>query len=245
MLLRALVPNGVVNWYRRRAIGRRRAINSGRSRQDIFESVYAGNQWGGAPGEFCSGSGSSEEQALAYVRFVRTFVEQQGITSVVDLGCGDFRVGRQLIMPGVQYTGIDIVRGLIEANQRAYGDEQVQFLCRDICAEEVPEAELLLVRQVFQHLSNDEILAALGRMPSFRFALVTEHHPAPDRLRVHNSDKPHGPDTRVVDGSGVFLDHPPFSLQTRVVMRVPVQQPLVGPGEVLATCLVTPVGRGP
>ena len=50
----------------------------------------------------------------------------------VDLGCGDFRVGRQLLPLCSGYIGVDIVKPLICRNQEKYGNATTRFMHLDI-----------------------------------------------------------------------------------------------------------------
>ena len=59
---------------------------------------------------------------MSYADVIRAFIRDKGITSVVDLGCGDFRVGSMLQIQGVKYIGVDIVSDLIDSNQDKYGN---------------------------------------------------------------------------------------------------------------------------
>jgi SAM-dependent methyltransferase len=210
---------------------RRRAFRALDTRE-TFERIYAENLWGGDAGEFSSGSGSSDPVTGPYVACVRRFIEEHAIRDVADLGCGDFQVGRRLLAPGLRYVGVDVVRPLIERNQARYAGEGVRFEARDLVRDALPAGELALIRQVLQHLSNDEIARILENTKPYRYLLVTEHVPLGDDVRP-NLDKPHGPDTRLYDRSGVFLDLPPFSLRTRVLLETEL-----APGEVLRTVLV-------
>jgi hypothetical protein len=54
----------------------------------------------------------------------------------------------------------------------------------------------------------------------YPYVLITEHLYVGKDSRP-NLDKPHGPDTRVYDRSGVFLDRPPFKLSARTVLELP------------------------
>jgi hypothetical protein len=138
---------------------------------------------------------------------------------MVDLGCGDFRVGSWLQGDGVSYLGIDVVPALIASNQAQYASHDVAFACFDIIANDLPKADLCLIRQVFQHLSNGQIHAVLRKLHQYRFVLVTEHYPAPDMNDiVPNKDKAAGPDTRILDRSGVFLDRAPFGLAPKFLL---------------------------
>src|SRR4051794_5630444 len=80
-----------------------------RSPTEIFSEIYLKNWWGGQPGELYSGDGSGVEVSASFVHTVREYIETHAIRSVIDLGCGDFRVGAQLLRPGLSYTGIDVV----------------------------------------------------------------------------------------------------------------------------------------
>jgi hypothetical protein len=63
------------------------------------------------------------------------------------------------------------------------------------------------------------VLLKLRRYPRI---LVTEHYFTDDSRIVANLDKPHGPDTRLDQGSGVYLDRPPFSMPgVEPVLTVP------------------------
>src|SRR5262249_41309949 len=100
-------------------------------------------------------------------------------------------------------------------------------------------ADLCLVRQVLQHLSNHQIGAVLRKLQQYPLVMITEHYPAPDAAAiVPNKDKAAGADTRITDGSAVFLDRPPFNLAI-VQLLVDVETPhwLASPGERLKTFL--------
>jgi hypothetical protein len=91
---------------------------------------------------------------------------------------------------------------------------------------------------VFQHLSNAEINRALEKIEKYRFALVTEHQPAPTHLVRPNIDKPHGGDTRVHEGSGVYLDQPPFSRDVAKLLESRAESPLIADGETITTVML-------
>jgi len=217
-LLRRLVPGRFWAWREQRLVARIRARNRGRSTREIFSEIYATAQWGGKRGEFNSGRGSQASVTGAYCAMIREFIEAHQISSVVDLGCGDFEVGKRIQCPGVSYVGVDVVPALIEHNRRLFGSATVQFECLDIVDDALPRAELCLVRQVFQHLSNQQIAAVLVKLDQFTHVIVTEHYPANPEACVPNLDKPAGADTRLYDGSGVFLNQPPFDREVRLLL---------------------------
>jgi hypothetical protein len=108
-------------------------------------------------------------------------------------------------------------------------------------AVELPDADVCLIRQVFQHLSNDQIGAILRRCRKYSAVVVTEHWPAPAVATRPNVDKPHGPDTRLDSGSWVDLGAPPFGCGNLTeILRVEVDRPLYADGETLRTFLWRP-----
>jgi SAM-dependent methyltransferase len=206
---------------------------------EVFRRVYDENSWGGRKGEFCSGSGSVESVAAAYGHAVRAFIREHGIRTVVDVGCGDFVVGRQLQVDGVRYVGVDVVPGLIRHNQDRFGSETIAFQCLDAVLQDPPQGDLCLVRQVLQHLSNDEIGSILRRLTRYPYVMITEHYPPPEIEVVPNLDKPHGGDTRIYDDSAVYLDRAPFSAgQLELFLDLEAPVPLVRPGERFRTFLI-------
>lgn len=245
-LVRSLVPSPVLAAWRARARAREHARNRGLGTEQVFTEIYARNGWGGAPGTYNSGTGSSDEAIVAaYVECVGRELERIDRRDLVgvDLGCGDYAVGRRLAPHFARYIGVDIVRGLVEHNRAAYGSERVAFEHRDLVADPLPAGDVCFVRQVFQHLSNAQIAAILPKLRQYRWCFVTEHQPSPGRLRHANVDKPHGGDIRVFQGSGVYLEHPPFALPPaalRTVLEVPGHafSPGIDPG-VIRTYLIT------
>lgn len=82
-------------------------------------------------------------------------------------------------------------------------DPRASFKCADITKDPLPAADLCLVRQVLQHLSNGEIINVLANLRNFSQILISEDVPV--QPKSFNRDKPHGPDVRTYYGSGVYL----------------------------------------
>jgi len=240
-LAKRLAPDALVDWLRRRRLERLRRENESKSAAEVFGAVYAKNLWGGAPGEYNSGRGSDPDLVGPYCALVRRFVAERGVRSVLDVGCGDFRVGRQLLEPGVRYLGVDVVPDLIARNAHEFGTDLIEFRTLNVVEDALPGADLVLVRQVLQHLSNAEIARVLDKLRRFPRVLITEHYPAPGARRAPNLDKPHGGDTRIPDGSAVYLDEPPFLLRDlRLVLETPLPRGVGAEGETLRTFLLEP-----
>ena len=103
----------------------------------------------------------------------RRFCDSIAIQSVVDLGCGDWNFSRLIDWSAIRYTGIDTVPEVIEADRKAFVDRG-RFLCLDFIREELPEADLALVKDVLQHWPNDVIRSMMGRLRAqYRYVLIT------------------------------------------------------------------------
>lgn len=187
--------------------------------KEAFTMIYTDALWGrsAARSDFCSGSGSHQPHVVAtYVGAVETFLKSlDHRPTVVDLGCGDFSVGSQLRSLCGRYIACDVVDPLIERNRIKYSGLEVEFRVADITVDELPESEVVFIRQVLQHLSNELILQVLTRMSTkYRYLVLTEHIPSSPAF-IPNLDKPTGPDTRLNDASGVVLTSPPFNLKVK------------------------------
>ncbi len=237
--LTQLVPGWARYRYRRLRRFAEHAANRQRSPEQVFSRIYEDGLWGRGDGGFHSGSGSIDAYAVAYVQTLQRYIAEHAIRSVVDLGCGDFNVGKRIAELGIDYTGADVVPALIRHHSALYGSERVRFVQLDIVNDALPDGDLCLIRQVLQHLSNEQIARILPRLARYPHVLVTEHYPAPGAHVRPNLDKTHGHDTRIEDDSAVFLDKPPFGARVNGVLLEHETQALKRPGEVLRTFRIT------
>jgi hypothetical protein len=184
---------------------------------NVFTAVYREAKWGSAPdGDFYSGSGSHDPTVvLPYVDVVKAFLQSlPRPPSLVDLGCGDFNVGRQLRPYCGKYIGCDVVPDLIARNRTKFSELDVDFRCLDITDNDFPGGEVVLLRQVLQHLNNPQILTVLPKLARYRFLLLTEHLPAEPDFQP-NLEKPAGATVRLSRRSGVVVTKAPFNLRVK------------------------------
>jgi hypothetical protein len=214
------IPDVLLNARRDYLLLRLRRTFRALTVKEAFTMIYSDALWGRSPtarGDFCSGSGSHQPHVVAtYVKAVGAFLRSLDTKPrAVDLGCGDFSVGSQIRSLCGPYVACDVVEPLIERNKDKYRGLEVDFRLIDITTEELPDGDVAFVRQVFQHLSNELILAALPAISAkFKYLLLTEHIPALPGF-IPNIDKPTGPDTRLHSGSGVVLTSAPFNLRVK------------------------------
>ncbi len=186
------------------------------STQQIFSKIYDEDIWGkDDENKFCSGPGSTTPNAKKYIDFLEGFILEKKVNCLIDLGCGDYRIMKQVIdkNPDIHFIGIDIVPQLISHNQDMFGSKRVEFVCLDAITDELPKGDLIIVRQVLQHLSNNQVKLILKKLGNYKYALISEHLPV-DNI-IPNIDKRAGSKNRLFFNSGVFLDKPPFSVNAR------------------------------
>lgn len=178
--------------------------------EEAFSRIYKKQMWGSGVDGFSSGDGSYNPSVVdAYLQALSEFLSSENNCVVVDLGCGDFNIGRRMHTLCKHYVACDIVSELIERNRQLFPG--VDFRKINIIEDDLPLGDVALIRQVFQHLSNAEIAKVLPKLSRYGKVVVTEHLPiAPF---TPNLDKPHGPTIRDRVDSGIVLTAPPFSFR--------------------------------
>jgi len=120
---------------------------------DIFNTIYKYNLW--IKG---SGTGSIIINNKPYIHFLNKFLKDNDIKSVIDIGCGDWQISKNIDWNNIKYLGIDIVKNVIDYNVNEYSKSNIKFLCKDITEYiNIPNADLYIIKDVLQHLSNDKI----------------------------------------------------------------------------------------
>lgn len=177
--------------------------------------IYEQHLWGGTSFDFYSGSGSHEpEITTPYLRCLIQFLESHKSDLIVcDLGCGDFNIGKHLTQYTKKYIAIDIVEPLIKRNKQLYQEDQLEFICLDIAKDKLPAGDCVILRQVLQHISNNEIQNVLKKIAAYKYVILTEHLPLGDF--IPNKDIISGQGIRLKQNSGVNLLKPPFNIKIK------------------------------
>ncbi len=217
-------------------------------RRRTFQQIYNRSVWGknGAMPYFSSVGWNADVDELYIDRMVDMLlhhsVELGRPLTLVDVGCGDFRIGRELLLrlPDLTYIGCDIVPELVARHTANYGTDRVSFKTLDVVCNLLPEGDVCLVRQLFQHLSNADISEAVKHL-NCPIVYVTEWHPAHKRGAA-NPDKVLGSGLRfdwpTGQGRGVELSQAPFHLPAQESFHIAVP-----PNHVLVTDRL-PLARG-
>jgi SAM-dependent methyltransferase len=131
------------------------AVNQRLSLTHTFNRIYAEGVWGrDGTGRGVSGTGSTLEITREYRAYVEDFMKKQDVKSVVDAGCGDWTFSSAIDWGNARYLGIDIASDVIETVRKKHEKSNITFQVGDI-TEELPAADLLISKDVLQHLSNE------------------------------------------------------------------------------------------
>lgn len=195
--------------------------------QERFRQIYRHHRWGGCSR---SGPGSDAGNNATYLSILQSVIRESDVRSVVDLGCGDWSLAREIDWSGLQYTGIDIVPELQASLNASFGTSTRTFLCADLVEDELPGADLVIVKDVLQHLSNASVLCFLGKLPRYRLALITNDCQRSRRRRfpvILGHRDLIEPNSDIADGGSrpLRLTRAPFNLPARRLAGYDIRLP--------------------
>ncbi len=181
---------------------------------DVSKAVFS-QQYGERPSwGHGSGPGSDVLTTTAYRAFVDQFIGMNGIRTVVDIGCGDWRFSRFINYEGVDYLGYDVVPQVIAQNQERFGRPGGgrRFSLMPPSLDALEPADLLIIKDVLQHVPDQQILDFKNiAFPKYKYVLVT------------NSFRKHGTEVNIDIEVGGFrcLDvaSAPYSFQGAWVLE--------------------------
>ncbi len=196
---------------------------------EIFDFIYASDGWEGG-----SGAGSTPQATAQYRAFLKDFMAEKAIKSVVDVGCGDWQSSQLIDWTGVEYTGID-VSAVVLNNTKRFARDGVRFMQGDGRTMELPGADLLIVKDVLQHWSNDDIRAIIPKFARFRYCIVANGATEQVTNQVNTESVAGG--YRPVD-----LALPPFSVTGSLVLSYEVPYVTKADGQVCSRMRVFLIG---
>ena len=139
-------------------------------RRERFEKIFLSHEWGG---DSRSGPGSDPKNTRRYVRFLNDWLARHPqVRSIIEVGCGDWATSSQVDFGDRHYLGIDIVEALVVSLRDRYGSGHTRFERLDFVEQDVPPGDLLIAKDVLQHLSNGAVSSFLSRnLPRFKYAI--------------------------------------------------------------------------
>ena len=149
--------------------------------EKVFTYIYENKIWGNNENENYSGSsgdGSSIEFNTKYIEILKKIINHFKIKSVVDLGCGDFRIGKLVYDDlDIKYTGYDTYKKVIDFNLTQYPKSKYSFKHLDFFEhkESIETADLCILKDVLQHWTLNHIYIFLDYLVAskkFKYILL-------------------------------------------------------------------------
>lgn len=136
-----------------------------RDHKEVFTGIYDNEVWGKDKG---SGTGSALKYCNRYIEFIEQFIQDNAITHVLDLGCGDWQFSQHVNWHRAKYTGLDVVKSVIEDNKEKFATKKIKFRRVDISDSEAvikfietrkssSNRLLILVKDVLMHWESKEV----------------------------------------------------------------------------------------
>lgn len=175
--------------------------NATHNAREVFSDIHRRRAWGDC--ESASGPGSGIIRTSAFSDQIPRLLEEFGVRTLLDAGCGDFNWLKEVELDLDSYIGVDVVEEIVSELRRKHSSERRRFLNLDIISDKLPQADLVLCRDCLVHLSFSQIFAALRnfKRSNSKYLLTTTF-----TRFVDNADIAMG------EWRPINLEEPPFSL---------------------------------
>ncbi len=180
-------------------------INCDSLLEKIFTSIYHNHSWQGGGKETVSGGGSTLYQTTNIRKLLQQLLKNLDIKILLNAPCGDFNWMSEIDILNLElYIGIDIVEDLIHKNKKLYGKNNIIFYHKDISNDTLPNADLILCRDLFLHIKYKDIFRILKNFKknTAKYLLVSTYANTTynvDRNKINNGYRP------------INLELPPFN----------------------------------
>ena len=178
--------------------------------KEVFEDIYQNRRWYKG-----SGSGSLPENTQEYRELLQRYIKENEIKSVLDIGCGNWISSCMIDWSDVRYIGVDIVKFLVDISEKRWGTERIRFKYLDATKDKLPDADLVIIKDVFQHWSNGAILSFLPKLKNYKYSLITN-----SCVEIGVNCEIKNGDARAID-----LSRDPFNLNVRKLLQYVSKRP--------------------
>jgi len=140
-----------------------------------FNQIYEKNLWRSK--ETRSGEGSELNYTVSLRNWLIDNLQKLKIKHLVDAPCGDFNWMKKVVLKSsFYYSGFDIVNSIINKN-KSYSNAKTKFSVANICKDQLPNCDLLMVRDCLFHFSYDDINKFLENINKikYKYLLTTTH----------------------------------------------------------------------
>ena len=176
---------------------------------EIFSNFFEKGGWRGEGGESFSGIGSSLAYTENYRNNLLKIIKKYNIENIFDCSCGDWNWMKEITEHLPNYVGNDVVKSLIEKNNKLYGKNNISFVFGDMITTlekyEDKKFDLIICRHTFEHLPEEYCINAINEFKRVcKYAIITTNN----SLNVSNADI-----SKVANGNsrGIHLHLSPYN----------------------------------
>ncbi len=185
--------------------------------QEIFNNIYKKHKWG-----WGSGTGSIPVLNKPFIQFTNAFLKKhQDIRIIVDMGCGDWRIGKSLALKNKKYIGCDVSDFIVKKNRIKFASPDREFLCLDAVVDKLPKGDLVILKDVLQHLCSQDVVRVLSKISVYKYVIIQndiydpQHSPRPLKeirnggyrpIDVRNFDKKYILSKKYTEGIALLLN---------------------------------------
>jgi len=130
--------------------------------ENVFTEIYRRNKWKGK--DSFSGPGSDTYQTRIVISELPTLINEFNIRTMIDIPCGDFHWMRSVDLNGIDYTGADVVKELIQKNIEKYSQDGLQFHSMNLIKDKLPRVDLVFCRDCLVHFCFADVFSALDNI---------------------------------------------------------------------------------
>lgn len=147
-----------------RAFNKRYTLHKPRAKstEEIFTDIYTNNAWHGK--DSSSGTGSDLHQTRVIAEELPGLITDLGVSTMLDIPCGDFHWMKRVDLSHIEYIGADIVNELIRINNNQFGKDCVCFQKLNLIEDRLPQVDMIFCRDCLVHFSYTDIFRALKNM---------------------------------------------------------------------------------
>jgi ubiquinone/menaquinone biosynthesis C-methylase UbiE len=106
-----------------------------------------------------SGLGSTNEYTINIRNKLISFIKENSIKNILDTSCGDWFWMRLIKNDLPNYTGLDIVKDIVNKNNELYSSSNIQFIHTDFLSfikkQDDKSIDLILCRHTLEHLPTE------------------------------------------------------------------------------------------
>ena len=125
----------------------------------MFSNIYTNDLWNMGQNESKSGLGSTINYAKNISKKIVDFIKEKQINNLLDTSCGDWNWMKYIKNDLCNYTGIDIVKHIIDNNNKLYSTDNIKFIHSDFLTfiKNQPDQsiDLILCRHTLEHLPTE------------------------------------------------------------------------------------------